>query len=42
MQPYKIAVPQEAIEDLHRRLEMTRWPAETPDVGWERGSLKPI
>lgn len=37
MEPYQIDIPQSAIDDLHRRLDTTRWPEETPDVGWERG-----
>ena len=37
MEPFQISVPQAAVDDLHRRLDDTRWPAETPDVGWERG-----
>lgn len=41
MQPFKVQIPHAAIEDLHRRLDMTRWPAETPDVGWSRGVPQP-
>jgi pimeloyl-ACP methyl ester carboxylesterase len=26
-----------AVNDLHRRLEQTRWPDEIPGAGWERG-----
>jgi microsomal epoxide hydrolase len=37
MQPYKIEVPQAALDDLHRRLAETRWPRELPGLGWSRG-----
>ena len=37
MKPFKIDIPQEDLDDLHRRLERTRWPDGLPGVGWERG-----
>ncbi|MQS10725.1 epoxide hydrolase [Streptomyces kaniharaensis] len=37
MQPFRIAIPQEDLDDLHRRLADVRWPAEVPGVGWARG-----
>jgi microsomal epoxide hydrolase len=37
MRPYKIQIPQSALTDLRRRIADTRWPAELPDVEWERG-----
>ncbi|MFD7907768.1 epoxide hydrolase family protein [Kitasatospora sp. NPDC059747] len=37
MQPFRIAVPQEDLDDLHRRLAAVRWPAEVPGAGWARG-----
>jgi epoxide hydrolase len=37
MQPLRIDIPQAALDDLHRRLEATRWPCELPGVGWQRG-----
>jgi pimeloyl-ACP methyl ester carboxylesterase len=37
MRPYRVDIPQEALDDLRSRLGSTRWPAETPDVGWSRG-----
>jgi microsomal epoxide hydrolase len=37
MQPFRIEIPQAALDDLHRRLAATRWPAELPGTGWERG-----
>jgi pimeloyl-ACP methyl ester carboxylesterase len=37
MQPFRIDIPQAALDDLHRRLEDTRWPSELLGVGWQRG-----
>jgi pimeloyl-ACP methyl ester carboxylesterase len=37
MQEFRIAIPQAALDDLHDRLARTRWPAELPGLGWERG-----
>ncbi|MFD7665872.1 epoxide hydrolase family protein [Streptomyces sp. NPDC059788] len=37
MRPFRIAVPQADIDDLHRRLDATRWPDEVPGTGWHRG-----
>ncbi|MBL6277366.1 epoxide hydrolase [Micromonospora fiedleri] len=38
MVPYRIEVPQEALDDLDRRLAETRWPGEMPGAGWDRGA----
>ena len=35
--PFRIAVPQIAIDDLKDRLARTRWPDESPGAGWSRG-----
>ncbi|WP_152363607.1 epoxide hydrolase family protein [Microlunatus speluncae] len=35
--PFRIAVPQADLDDLHARLANTRWARELPDVGWTRG-----
>jgi pimeloyl-ACP methyl ester carboxylesterase len=35
--PFRIDVPQADLDDLHRRLDATRWPDELPGVGWEYG-----
>src|SRR3712207_265956 len=35
--PFQIAISQEQIDDLHRRLDRTRWPRQIPGTGWERG-----
>jgi microsomal epoxide hydrolase len=38
IRPFRIDVPQSQINDLHRRLENTRWPDEQPDEGWRYGA----
>lgn len=35
--PFRIEVPQDAIDDLRRRLAEARWPASLPGAAWERG-----
>lgn len=37
MRPYQVDIPQENIDDLHRRLGETRWPESLPGAGWDRG-----
>ena len=37
MEPFRIEIPQADLDDLHRRLDSTRWPGELPGVGWSRG-----
>jgi pimeloyl-ACP methyl ester carboxylesterase len=37
IEPFRIDIPQADLDDLHARLAATRWPAELPGVGWERG-----
>lgn len=37
MQPFRVHVPQNEIEDLKRRISATRWPTEPSGVGWDRG-----
>ncbi len=37
MRPFRIEIPQAALDDLRRRLADTRWPSELPGVGWARG-----
>ncbi|MGC4788109.1 epoxide hydrolase family protein [Micromonospora sp. DT178] len=37
MRPFRIDVPQADLDDLHRRIDQTRWPDEIPGVGWDRG-----
>ncbi|MFJ6838616.1 epoxide hydrolase family protein [Streptomyces sp. NPDC091209] len=38
--PFRIDFPQSYLDDLHRRLDHTRWPDELPGVGWARGVPK--
>jgi microsomal epoxide hydrolase len=38
MEPFRIAVPQSDIDDLHRRLRQTRWPDHVPGSGWTYGA----
>jgi pimeloyl-ACP methyl ester carboxylesterase len=38
MRPFRIDIPQADLDDLHRRLADTRWPADLPGTGWERGA----
>ncbi|NBE98411.1 epoxide hydrolase [Nonomuraea sp. KC401] len=35
--PFRIDVPQSALDDLHDRLARTRWPDELDGVGWSYG-----
>jgi len=35
---YRIAVPDDAVDDLVRRVWTTRWPRQPPGTGWERGT----
>ena len=36
--PFKINVPQSALDDLKRRLEMTRWPTRETVSDWSQAS----
>jgi pimeloyl-ACP methyl ester carboxylesterase len=36
--PFKIDIPQEAIDDLERRLKSARWPEPLEDTRWEYGA----
>lgn len=38
--PFRVDFPQSDIDDLHRRLDATRWPDELPGVGWAYGVPK--
>ncbi|MFQ6326934.1 epoxide hydrolase family protein [Nocardia sp. CWNU-33] len=37
IRPFRIEIPQAAIDDLHDRLVRTRWIDDLPGTGWERG-----
>lgn len=37
IRPFRIDIPQERIDDLHRRLADTLWPSDLPGAGWSKG-----
>ena len=37
IRPFRIEVPQAALDDLGERLGRTRWPAEPEGIDWSRG-----
>ena len=37
IRPFRVEVPDEALDDLRDRLGRTRWPSEVPGAGWSRG-----
>ncbi|QKW34610.1 epoxide hydrolase [Actinomadura sp. NAK00032] len=37
IRPFRIDIPQSALDDLNDRLARTRWPDELPGVGWSYG-----
>jgi pimeloyl-ACP methyl ester carboxylesterase len=37
VKPFRINIPQAALDDLHERLARTNWPDELPGVAWSRG-----
>jgi pimeloyl-ACP methyl ester carboxylesterase len=37
IRPFRVDVSQEDLDELHDRLNRTRWPDELPGVGWSRG-----
>lgn len=37
LRPFRIDIPQHDLDDLHDRLDRTRWPDELPGVGWAYG-----
>jgi epoxide hydrolase len=38
MEPFTIAIADEQLDDLHRRLTSARWPAEIEGAGWDYGT----
>jgi len=38
VRPFRLDVPQRAIDDLHARLDRVRWPDEAPDAPWAYGT----
>ncbi|MET7734054.1 epoxide hydrolase family protein [Streptomyces sp. NPDC005402] len=41
IRPFRIDIPQAQLDDLHTRLDLTRWPDELPETGWEYGASLP-
>jgi hypothetical protein len=37
-EPFRLAVPDETLDDLRARLARTRWPDEIPGSEWRYGS----
>jgi pimeloyl-ACP methyl ester carboxylesterase len=35
--PFRLEIPQAALDDLRDRLDRTRWPEQIPGLGWSRG-----
>lgn len=40
IRPFRAAITDEAIADLHTRLDRTRWPDQLDDAGWNYGTEK--
>ncbi len=38
IQPFRIEVPQDVLDDLQARLARTRWPDQMDDTGWDYGT----
>ena len=38
IEPFQIAISQETLDDLHERLERTRWPDEVHQSSWRYGA----
>ena len=38
MEPFRIHVPDEVLDDLRVRLRRTRWPGQIPGIGWKQGT----
>jgi pimeloyl-ACP methyl ester carboxylesterase len=38
IQPFEVHVPDSTLYELQKRLELTRWPDEIPDSGWNYGT----
>lgn len=37
-EPFEIAIADEAVDDLRRRIRATRWPPLTPSAAWQQGA----
>ena len=38
MEPFKVHVADEMLDDLRARLRRTRWPDEVPGIDWKQGT----
>jgi epoxide hydrolase len=38
VEPFKITISQEVLDDLKERLKRTRWPDEVENTGWDYGT----
>ncbi len=38
IEPFRIAVPEQVLDDLRERLARTRWPDHIPAYGWDQGT----
>lgn len=38
VRPFRVAVPDSVLDDLHRRLDATCWPQTIPGAGWDYGT----
>ncbi|WP_330277230.1 epoxide hydrolase [Lentzea sp. NBC_00516] len=38
MKPFEISIPQSDLDDLHRRLDQTRWPTDPAGASWAQGT----
>src|SRR6202008_4597405 len=38
IEPFRIAIPQEVLDDLHDRLARTRWPSDFANDAWTYGA----
>ena len=38
MEPFRIHVADEVLDDLRERLRRTRWPDQVPGIGWKQGT----
>ncbi|GAB3562896.1 epoxide hydrolase [Amycolatopsis endophytica] len=37
IRPFRLDIPQAQLDDLHARIDLTRWPDQLPGVGWDYG-----
>ena len=38
VEPFRIHLPDEVLDDLRARLRQTRWPDQVPNIGWKQGT----